>query len=253
MTKNNIIEFECIYGTAKFAGYAYANELDDDEPLHFYTEEDKIKLYEAITSDNLLLQCLADFKDEQVTFDREDYTLHINGGAQLEMCVEKNDEWDMFGNHLNAKISFKFRNTILNEDLINELCDDLATTWNDETYKILYGENAICLNIDNEWWEEEVYGIENKRRIEEEMLADAEKLFVRQVIMDMGVYITYQDVLEHFLMKHDDKKIFDKSYIRGAADNYEQILEESSLNELNDYCSKSLKEEMLNDIEEDYF
>ena len=94
----NKIEFECVYGTAKFAGYAYAEDLDDDEPLHFYdinlgsqtsiqnanfegTEEDQIKLHEAFTEDFMFTQWLFDFQDESITVDRGDYTLHINGGT----------------------------------------------------------------------------------------------------------------------------------------------------------------------------
>ena len=207
----------------------------------------------------MFIQFLHDFQDDSITIDRRDYTLHINGGTELKMSIEKNDEWDIIGNHLNAKISFEYGNTILDDYLLEELCDDIATTWNDEgdgAYRILYDENAICLNIDKEWWDEELYdklyGIENKRKVEKEMIADAEKVFVRQVIMDRGVYFEYQKILKEFLMKHDDKRIFDKSYISGAANNYEQILEVCSLKELNDYCSKSMKEEMLNDIKEDY-
>lgn len=180
--------------------------------------------------------------------------------VKLKMSIEKNDEWDIIGNHLNAKISFEYKNIILDDDLLEELCDDIATTWNNEgdgAYRILYGENAICLNIDKEWWDEELYdklyGIENKRKVEKEMIADAEKLFVRQVIMDRGVYFEYQKILKEFLMKHDDKRIFDKSYIRGAANNYEQILEVSSLTEINNLCEKSLEEEILNDIKEGYY
>lgn len=264
-----IIEFECVYGTAKFAGYAYAEDLDDDEPLHFYdrnlgsqtslqnahfegTEEDQINLHEAFTGDFMFTQWLSDCQDESITVDRGDYTLHINGGTQLEMSIEKVDEWHR-GDYLNAKISFKFGDVVLDDDLLEELCDLIACTWNaDEIYKTKSGENAICLIIDYDWWDDS-YDADLKESVEKEMIADAEKLFVRQVIMDRGVYFEYQKILKEFLMKHDDKRIFDKSYIRGAANNYEQILEECNLTEINSFCEKSLKEEMLNDIKEGYY
>ena len=101
MNKNEkIIEFECTYGTAKFTGYAYAEDLDDDEPLYFYdinlgtqtslqnahfegTGEDKIKLYEAFCEDLMFTQWLYDCQDESRTVDRGDYTIHINGGTKL--------------------------------------------------------------------------------------------------------------------------------------------------------------------------
>ena len=95
MTESEIVEFKCVYGTASFSGFAYVDELDDDEPLHFYdkefgvqehlqnadwvgVEEDQQKLYESFVSDTLFVQFLADFKDENKTIDRGDYTLLIN-------------------------------------------------------------------------------------------------------------------------------------------------------------------------------
>ena len=54
-------------------------------------------------------------------------------------------------------------------------------------------------------------------------------------------------------MKHDDKRIYNEHYIRGVANNYEQILEEYNLAEINSFCENSLKEEMLNNIKEGYY
>lgn len=90
-----VIEFECVYGTAKFAGYAYADELDDDDPLHFYDRNlctqtsltnayfsgepaDVQALYNAFTTDVLFLQCLSDFADESKVIQRPGYILKIN-------------------------------------------------------------------------------------------------------------------------------------------------------------------------------
>lgn len=92
-----VIEFECVYETAKFSGYVNAEDLDCDDPLHFYdrnlctqtslsnayfegNDEDKQKLYESFTSDILFVQCLADFQNEKKTLERKNYILHINGG-----------------------------------------------------------------------------------------------------------------------------------------------------------------------------
>lgn len=118
--------------------------------------------------------------DEQCVKD-----IHINGGTQLEMSIEKVDEWHR-GEYLNAKISFKFRDVVLDDDLREELCELIACTWNaDDIYKTKSGENAICLIIDPDWWDDS-YDAELKESVEREMFKDAEKLFVRQVIRDRG-------------------------------------------------------------------
>ena len=102
---------------------------------------------------------------------------------ELEMSVERINELHK-GEYLNAKISFKFRDVVLEDDLLEELCDLIAFTWNaDDIYKTKPGENAICLIIDHDWWDDS-YDAELKESVEKEMLNDAEKLFVRQVIRD---------------------------------------------------------------------
>lgn len=259
-----IIEFECKYWTANLKGFAYADELDSDEPLYFYdetlqpqshlgnaaidgAEEDKQKLLKAFTEDIQFIQFLADFENENITIDRGNYTLVINGGTQLEMTVEKNDEWDRLGTYLNAKISFKFGDTILGDDLMEELCDLIATTWNDsQTYKPIYGENAICLIIDENWWDDEtygyLYGIENKKAVEKEMISDAETLFLRQVIMDKGVYSTY---CEKYYVYHGHSLAGSRF---DAANNYEQILETMLLEEVNNICEEELVERIRENI-----
>ena len=170
----------------------------------------------------------------------------------LEMSIEKVGELHR-GEYLNAKISFKFRDVVLDDDLLEELCELIACTWNaDDIYKTKSRENAICLIIDHDWWDDS-YDAGLKESVEREMFKDAEKIFIKQVIRDRGVYFEYQKILKEFLMKHDDKRISDEHYIRGAANNYEQILEEYNLAEINSFCENSLKEEMLNNIKEGYY
>lgn len=170
----------------------------------------------------------------------------------LKMSIEKIDELHR-GEYLNAKISFKFRDVVLDDDLLEELCELIACTWNaDDIYKTKSRENAICLIIDHDWWDDS-YDAGLKESVEREMFKDAEKIFVKQVIRDMGVYFEYQKILKEFLMKHDDKRISDEQYIRGAANTYEQILEEYNLAEINSFCENSLKEEMLDNIKEGYY
>ena len=269
MNKNEkIIEFECTYGTAKFAGYVYEEELDDDEPLWFYdknmnsqcnlgnayfegNEDDRIKLHQAFTEDFMFTQFLHDFKDESITIDRENYVIHINGGTKLEMNITEVDE-EKDGVRLNAKISFQFGDTTLDYDWLEELAEDIDLTWSNEgNYQVCTGENTIIREIDYDWFDEE-YDSEQKEDVEKSMLADAESAFVKQLIKDKGVYSLYQDALEAFFMKHDDRRIFDKAYISGAANNYEQMLESYTIEQLNDLCEAKLKEEIKWDIQEDY-
>ena len=105
----------------------------------------------------------------------------INGGTQLEMSIEEVDEWYR-GEYLNAKISFKFKDIVLNDDLLEELAELIAFTWNaDDIYKTKSGENTICLIIDYDWWDDS-YDTQTKEDVKKEMLSDAESIFLKQVI-----------------------------------------------------------------------
>ena len=171
------------------------------------------------------------------------------------MKIEKNDDWDVLGSYLNAKISFEYGDVVLNNDYLLELCDSIADTFNDYegSFKVVNGENSILCEIDKEWWDEKTYdGIENKI-VEKELIEDVEKVFVKQLILDKGIFVEYGKLLKDELMKRNDERIFDESYIDGASNNYEQILEELTLEKLDAICTKNMKEEMLIDIREDYY
>ena len=105
----------------------------------------------------------------------------INSGTQLEISIEKVEEWHK-GEYLNAKISFKFKDIVLDDDLLEELAELIACTWNaDEFYKTKPGENAIYLIIDYDWWNTS-YDTQIKEDVKKEMLSDAESIFLKQVI-----------------------------------------------------------------------
>lgn len=91
MSKNGII----------IAGYVYESEIEDEHPLNFYDKngfedgsrvplnpyseddsrwEDYEKLSSAFQSDELLLQFLSDFAEEDKSIDRGNYILIINNG-----------------------------------------------------------------------------------------------------------------------------------------------------------------------------
>ena len=86
----------------KLEGYMDINEIDDEEPLHWFDSqgfaynsnfpknpcieddpawEDYEVLINSFFDDDLFLQFLADFSDENKTVDRGDYLLIINDGS----------------------------------------------------------------------------------------------------------------------------------------------------------------------------
>lgn len=121
---NKTIEFECISkkdNDVKISGYVYVEELDDESPLNFYDHQGlecgsyvpsnpyKENSYDweayedlsrAFQSDEMFIQFLADFSDENKTVDRDGYFLKINDGAKMEL--EITSIWDcpeFEGNH----------------------------------------------------------------------------------------------------------------------------------------------------------
>ena len=106
---------------------------------------------------------------------------NTNSSTQLEISIEKAEEWYR-GEYLNAKISFKFKDIVLDDDLLEELAELIACTWNaDDFYKTKPKENAIYLIIDYDWWNDS-YDAGMKESVKKEMLNDAKNLFIRQII-----------------------------------------------------------------------
>ena len=119
----NTIEFECIskmYNDVKLAGYIYADDLDADvTDIYFYDDygleagnyvpkphckegsdefENYYDVVEAWKTDDLFLQFLSDYSDENRTVDRGEYFLKINDGAKMELDITS--IWDCpEGNH----------------------------------------------------------------------------------------------------------------------------------------------------------
>ena len=104
--KNETIEFECVsklIDCITIRGYVYVEELDDESPLHFYDQQGLEcgsyvpsnpykdgallwcdayeELSSAFQSDEMFMQFLADFSDEDKIVDRGDYLLKINEGV----------------------------------------------------------------------------------------------------------------------------------------------------------------------------
>lgn len=159
-------------------------------------------------------------------------TKKIIDNTQLQMNVEKVDKY--------YKISFTFRNVVLNTNFLEELCDLIRGTLNANEINKKSKRNTVYL-LDYDY---------KKRK---DILKEAEHIFVKQLVSDKGVYFEYQEILEEFLTKHNDPKMYDKQYIKKAANNYEQLLETYTLTEINNLCEKSLKDEILKDIEDSYY
>lgn len=103
----NTIEFECISkmnNDVKIAGYVFVDDLDDDvTDMYFYDHQGLEcgsyvpsnpykdgallwcdayeELSSAFQSDEMFMQFLADFSDEDKIVDRGDYLLKINEGV----------------------------------------------------------------------------------------------------------------------------------------------------------------------------
>lgn len=95
MEKYGVIEFECVHRSARFSGFVYADEIDDDEIImNFYNkhivtthirnaqwtgnEEDKKALYAAFKNDVNFLDFLAIFANKSKIIKRPGYILKIN-------------------------------------------------------------------------------------------------------------------------------------------------------------------------------
>lgn len=120
-TVDDIVEFSVISkenSDITISGYAYTDSFDDDEiDIIFYNNQgleaghyipsnpyndlsDEWKDYElikeAFQTDDLFIQFLYDYGDENRTVDRGDYLLKINEGASFELIVEdyESPDWD---------------------------------------------------------------------------------------------------------------------------------------------------------------
>lgn len=259
MCEEKIVNFECVYGTATLSGYAYADELDDDEPLHFYDDngfetqvlpirqesdnEDETKLYIAFVEDFLFLQFLSDFADKSVTIDRESYTLRVNGGTQLEVSYQKAEAYGEY----DAFIRFSFGDTILDNGLLEELASNIGMTWNDDAEIGYDYSNCIIAEVDKTFFDSDS-DFSNEKK---EMESDIENVLVRQLIMDKGAYVKTWDAYSDYLIKTDSFDKFDDTVKGSVADNFEQLLESEDLRAVDDICSAEMMERIIDYIRND--
>ena len=102
----------------------------------------------------------------------------------LSIKIEKyNNQYD--GYHFNAKIIFEYKDIILSEYHLDVLSGRFCRIWNSDFTVNLYNENTIIIEIDNEWFDDELYdklyGIEQKQALQTEMFNDAKEVFEMQI------------------------------------------------------------------------
>ena len=173
-SEDTVIEFEVVSkedDDISISGYVYIDELEDEHPLNFYNSQgiecgtrvpsnpyDDMsnwgayeKLSSAFQSDELFLQFLSDFADENRTIDRGDYLLKINEGAIFE--VESHDyhsnEWDS-QYHMAFTPKFNGEKVLLDEEAY------FLDPYTDEEVKVrdmIYENGAYIIEIPKSYWE----------------------------------------------------------------------------------------------------
>lgn len=221
--KNETIEFECISkrdNEVKFAGYVYADDLDADvTDIYFYDEcgleagnyvpkphcqegssefEAYYDVVEAWKVDDLFLQFLSDYSDEDRTVDRGEYFLQINDGAKMELEITSASDYpNMEGcNQYIARVIPKFNGK-------NILKEYSAPSFWHETWTPLFKEvqkqyeleegfvedGAFWMEIPSacfEWSSE--YNKEIKAEIITEYTDECTNMFVQVLTSELGVY-----------------------------------------------------------------
>ena len=97
----------------------------------------------------------------------------------LIMTIEQYDEPNDY--NFNAKFTFEYNDVILDMYHLDMLSGRLCRIWNSTFTINSYGENTIVIEIDNEWFDDELYGIEQKDALEDEMFDDAKEVFEMQM------------------------------------------------------------------------
>ena len=268
-----VIEFEVTYGTATFSGYAFAEDLDDDEPLYFYdrnygtqthlsnahiegNEEDREKLVEAFCEDFMFIQFLHDFQDDSITIDRIDYTILINGGSQLEIKYDPKRE-SSFSSDTNiadymGKITFDFNNIELDDYRLNELQENIEANFTDaktHIYRLQHNGKHIGYQMECElprYFFNPSDEIEEKEveELKKDIQEDIENAYVKDLCNQVELNDYFYDTFYEKLVKDDDSHRFDAQYILDATKQYFEMWECSTCVELNNKCIKEWKEDI---------
>lgn len=199
---------------------------------------------DAFWIDECILQ--SDY-DENRTYVRENLTLIINEGAEMECEVTETcdgDYWAMLD------FSFNGKSLRLDEDLMEELAEEIDSTYAGEgRYEILDGTSINCEISKNHFgvYEDDEYYIEETESIMKEHINNAEKVFAKQLVRNLGVYgiasVIYQE-------KHGK---LDESGCDKFANNWEQGFESEDVVELYLLTEEDVERIIKEEIEEDNY
>lgn len=257
------VEFECEYGSASFSGFAYYNELEDDEPLYFYdrhfgwqsnlqnahlegSEEDKAKLIEAFCDDFLFTQFLSDYAEKSATITREGYTLHINDGEQFSLSFEKvgNFSTDSVEGTYDVRI-IPSTDIVLDDDFTTDLVCTIGQIWNTDAR---VEDGRIICEFDKHFFDED----SDFSSVVDEMTGDYECLYKQQITRNLGANGIYQLSLVDKFTREGDSRVYDDALIRESASVFEIQLEELDWRELVALSDDDVQELAFADIEENF-
>lgn len=223
-----IIEFECIRNDVKISGWMNIEDADCEHPLNFYDQQglecgtrvpqnpynidnnyeywsDYEMLKEAFQSDDLFIQNLVDFADENKTLDCGDYILTINDGAKMECVIEDASE---FGEYF-VKVA-PFFNGEKKSDLVSFIDehDDFDPYFGFEgDYKII--NNELIFEISKDYFDED----EREEQIEI-ILEEFRRIFARELAYELSVFAKYGEQIEEYVeCMVSDKNLFKLSQV----------------------------------------
>lgn len=230
MQKQNnetVVEFQAIRGDDYISGYMFVEDCDDEQPLHFYDQYglemgtnlpySDSALYEAFTTDGMLIQYLVDHAEENVTIEREGYTLHINEGAKME--VEITSIWDLneyeWGANDSlypywAKCIFKFNNEnlakIIGNQQIIEMMEEMQSLYDFENGYLQKG--AIFMEMPKDIYEDDESFVDDdiKEEIIEEYLDIAREYLAKHLTEKNQIGEKFGDMLEQALDQDTDEE-----------------------------------------------
>ena len=262
---NGVIEFEVISKKdvdVKLSGYVYADDLDDDvTDIYFYDDcgleagnyvpkphcqegssefEAYYDVVEAWKVDDLFLQYLSDYSDENRTVDRGDYFLKINEGAKMEL--EFTSIWDcpeFEGNHplhhYWAKVVVKFNG--------KNIMDSPASSyyyngWDDllNAMQEIYGFDKGYIQNKAFWmempkgiykWCEESYMEDLAQETIEEYVDVCREYFAQALTSELSVASIDETLEQEMDTNADDWDLFIMDYFTGKSeDEFKQYLVE---------------------------
>lgn len=184
-------------------------------------------------------------EDENRTYMRENLTLIINEGAEMECEVTETNDGDYWG-----MLDFKFngKRLGLDEDLMEELAENIDSTYAQEgRYEILDDTSIACEISKNHYgiYEDDKYYIEETNDVIKSHIEDAKKVFAKQLVRNLGVYGIASRIYE------EEHGKLDESACDKFANNWEQAFEDFDVAELYLMTEEDVERIIKEELEED--